>query len=294
MQTVEAMKRKIESAKDLESVVKTMKSIAAVNIRFYEKATESLREYNKAIDFGFQIALKTDYGSRLLQPAGTSKNAAVIVIGSAQGMCGQFNDKIADYAESHISEIKNEAEKITILVLGEKLEDKMRRAGIEISDTMTLPGSLDGIKFVVDDLIIRLEKWRVEEAIDKIVIFYNHYESGANYSPGMRHLMPFDREWLKNLFEKEWEGPTLPAFSVGPKTLVSALIRNYFFASLHSAVTESLTGENASRLSSMQAAENNIKDHLDELNKEFNQKRQSAITSELLDIISGYEVLVGS
>ena len=58
MQTLETVKRKLESAEDLQSVVKTMKAMAAVSIRQYEEAVESLEQYNRTIDMGFQIALR--------------------------------------------------------------------------------------------------------------------------------------------------------------------------------------------------------------------------------------------
>ncbi len=73
--------------------------------------------------------------------------------------------------------------------------------------------------------------------------------------------------------------------------LFSALIRQYVFVSLYRACVESMASENASRLTSMQAAEKNIEDRLEELNAQYRHERQSSITSELLDIISGFEAL---
>ena len=76
--------------------------------------------------------------------------------------------------------------------------------------------------------------------------------------------------------------------------LFAALIREYLFASLFRALAESMASENASRLESMQAAERNIDERLRALTLEARQVRQSAITSELLDIISSFEALRGS
>ena len=73
--------------------------------------------------------------------------------------------------------------------------------------------------------------------------------------------------------------------------LASALFRQYFFVSLYRACAESLASENASRLASMQIAEKNIAERLGELQAEFNHQRQSGITEELLDIVSGFEAL---
>ena len=73
--------------------------------------------------------------------------------------------------------------------------------------------------------------------------------------------------------------------------LAAALFRQYFFASLYRACTESLKSENTSRLAAMQMAEKNIGDRLSELNTQFNQQRQTTITEELLDIVAGFEAL---
>jgi F-type H+-transporting ATPase subunit gamma len=73
--------------------------------------------------------------------------------------------------------------------------------------------------------------------------------------------------------------------------LFSSLIQQYLFVSLYRAFAESLASENAGRLASMQAAERNIEDLLEELNSQFQQQRQSSITEELLDIVAGFEAL---
>jgi F-type H+-transporting ATPase subunit gamma len=75
--------------------------------------------------------------------------------------------------------------------------------------------------------------------------------------------------------------------------LFSDLIHQHLFVSVYRALAESLASDNASRLASMQAAEKNIQEHLEELNTLFHQQRQTAITEELLDIISGFQVLTG-
>ncbi len=73
--------------------------------------------------------------------------------------------------------------------------------------------------------------------------------------------------------------------------LFSSVVRQYLFVSLYRAFAESLKSENASRLSSMQAAQKNIEERLTELNSQHRHQRQSSITSELLDIVSGFEAL---
>jgi len=100
-----------------------------------------------------------------------------------------------------------------------------------------------------------------------------------------------DRAWLARIQEEPWPTRVLPDFSMGWDALFSALIRQYLFVSLYRAFAESLASENASRLAAMQSAERNIDERLTELRGRFNQQRQSTITEELLDIVSGFEAL---
>jgi F-type H+-transporting ATPase subunit gamma len=83
----------------------------------------------------------------------------------------------------------------------------------------------------------------------------------------------------------------IPLFTLSSEVLFSALIRQYFFVALFQACAESLASENSSRLAAMQIAQKNIEERLDLLNREYQQIRQTAINSELLDIVSGFEAL---
>lgn len=80
-------------------------------------------------------------------------------------------------------------------------------------------------------------------------------------------------------------------FRMEGRELFSALLRQHHYATLFQAVAESLASENAGRLSSMQAAEKNIQDRLAELGSRYHHRRQAAVTSELLDIVAGFEAL---
>jgi len=107
----------------------------------------------------------------------------------------------------------------------------------------------------------------------------------------MNHLLPLDLDWLAGLAEKKWPSRVLPTYSMGWERLFSSLIKQYFFVSIYRASVESLASENASRLASMQAAEKNIEEKIEEITSRYMHVRQQSITSELLDIISGFEVL---
>nr|HOO46804.1 F0F1 ATP synthase subunit gamma [Deltaproteobacteria bacterium] len=154
------------------------------------------------------------------------------------------------------------------------------------------PGSITGITPMVQDILMILEEWHFTRQINHIFLFYNKYISGSNFVPHLLRLLPADQQWLDKLEDRKWESSTLPMFTLGTDALFLSLIREYLFVSLYQAFAESLASENASRLASMQNAEKNISERLEEIYLQFHRQRQMNITEELLDIVAGYEVML--
>jgi F-type H+-transporting ATPase subunit gamma len=289
MQTIEDLKGKIESTEDLRSVVKTMKALAAVNIRQYERAVESLADYNRTVEMGLQIALR---GRSMVsaRPAPRDRLGA-IVFGSDQGMCGQLNDQIVSYALEAMGGLGTEGGKRAIVAVGERVAGRLEDAGQAVEDYFSVPNSVVGVTPMVQEIVLKIEAWGREEGIHHIYLFYSRHLSGASFRPHRVHLLPVDQEWLSELEGQAWPSRGLPMFTMDWERLFSALIRQYLFVSLFRGFAESLASENASRLASMQGAEKNIEEWLGELNTQFHQQRQMSITEELLDIVAGFEAL---
>lgn len=291
MQTTESLKRRMKSAGDLLSVVKTMKALAAVSIRQYQKAVDSLRDYNRAVEMGLQIVLKERMGAMLERKTATMKRLGVIVFGSDQGLCGQLNEQISvfmlDYARS--AGIKKENRKV--LSVGARVADYVEDAGQTVDELLPTPSSTAGITPLVQEIIMIIDEWHFRQNVDHFFLFYNKYESGATYHPHQVQLLPVNREWLKEIAKKKWDSKSLPIFRMDGDQLFSSLIREYLFVSLYRAFAESLASENASRLASMQNAEKNIEEQLQDLHVQFHRTRQMTITEELLDIVAGFEAM---
>ncbi len=292
MEELENLKRKIRNAEDLKSVVKIMKAVSASNIREYEQAVESLNEYNRTIEMGLQVVMMHK-PAELLSAASRErrKRLGAVIFGSDQGLCGSFNEQIAAYTIDKIKEIEHEDR--IVLAVGERVISRLEEAGQPIEAHFSFFGNHLGITQVMLDVLVELEVWRTKRRIDQIVLFYNKSVSGAAFRPHMASLFPLDMNWLNSLAEKKWPSHTLPTFSMDPNQLFSSLVRHYLFFSLYRAFVESLASENASRLLSMQVAEKNIEEHLNELNVQFHRQRQTAITSELLDVVTGFEAITG-
>lgn len=291
MQTTEALKRTIKSAGDLLSIVKTMKALAAVSIRQYQKAVESLTDYNRTVEMGLHVLLKTQPNLTFLSKPQPVRRLGAIVFGSDQGLCGQLNEQIATHAIAEMDILKVPVAERTILTAGMRVMDYIEDTGHKVEEVLTTPGSTAGITPMVQEIIMVLENWRFQKRIDHFVLYYNKYLSGASYRPITVQLLPVDPAWLKDIVKKKWPSRSLPVFTMDPNMLLSTLIREYLFVSLYRAFAESLASENASRLASMQNAEKNIEERLQELHVHYHRQRQMTITEELLDIVAGFEAL---
>ena len=292
MQTIESLKRTIKSTEDLLSVVKTMKALAAVSIRQYQKAVESLSDYNATVEMGLQVVLKKKQEDTLLVRKIPKTHIGVIIFGSDQGLCGQLNAQMASYALDEMDKLGVPMEDRTVLIVGERVRDYIEEAGQSHCECLPNPGSIAGITPMVQEIVMILEDWHFNQQINHIYLFYNQYISGSNYKPTMLHLLPVDQDWLKNLQDRKWDSKTLPMFTMEWDDLFLSLIREYLFVSLFRAFAESLASENASRLAAMQNAEKNISERLEEIYRQYHRQRQMNITEELLDIVAGYQVLL--
>ncbi|WP_448571621.1 F0F1 ATP synthase subunit gamma [Trichothermofontia sp.] len=316
MQTLESLRATINSIEDLRAVVRTMKALAMVNIRQYEKARTSLSDYNHTVELGLQALLHhrrfSETSMRRLPLTSHPPNhgwVGVILFGSDRGLCGQFNEQIVTYALEELDQRKIQPHQRLVAAVGARLVPYLEKAKQPIQMPFSLPSSLAGTTRLIQDLVSAIEQWRFRQnrdqraamlgempevpmsQVEQILLFYNRSVSTTSYQPSTLQLLPLDRTWLQQLEQRPWHSSATPMFSLNWDALFSALTRQYLFVSLYRATVESLASENAGRLLSMQAAEKNIEERLADLNADYRQQRQNSITGELLDIISGFEVL---
>lgn len=291
METLDALARRIDTTADLQSIVRTMKSLSVVSIRQYERAAASLRDFNDAIELGLQAVLRNRPPIRP-QPGPVAATAAglAIVFGSDHGLCGQFNEQIAGFATQAFGA---EVAPAHIIAAGFQAATKLQALRFAAETTLAMPGSAIGLSALTESILLAIDDWRASHPDATVELFYNERGDNVTAAPRRRRLLPIDRAWLISLQTRRWPSRSRPAHTMDAETLLSALIRRHLFVTLFRAAAESLASEHATRVASMQAAEKNIRDHLDEMHGDFYRMRQQAITEELLDVVAGFEVLTG-
>lgn len=293
METLEVMRRKLAGAAELMSIVKTMKALAAVNIRQVERAVQSLAQYDHTVQLALQVVARQAPEVLASGRSTPSDRRLLIVLGTDQGMAGQFNDIVAAHAARRMRKTDRPDGCWTLWACGVRAKARLERLGCPVDELFDVPTSVTAIHGVVHEILLHVESWHSQGRNGRVELIFNRPGSGASFHPVHVRLLPVDRAWLRSFVARKWPSRVLPTFTMEPAQLLSSLVRQFLFVTLYRAVAESWASENASRLAAMQVAEKNISERLEELRTAYHQQRQSVITEELMDVISGFEALTG-
>lgn len=288
------LQKRLSTLGELHSIVKTMKALSAASIRQYELAVKALASYTQTVERGLHVVVKDTPRVSVKNHSATSSGLAAIVFGSDHGLCGHFNEAIADFAIQRLS-VYSDANEPHIMTVGARIRSTFEHLKVPIKERITLPSSTSAITKTVEHLLLKVDQWQQQNKAGKLIIFFNQYTNAQGYTPTERQLLPIDFERFRYLADGEpWQSNSLPIYTMPRNQLLSRLINQYLFVSLFRACAESQASEHASRLSAMRSAQRNLDDRLTEVTMDFRHARQAEITSELLDVISGFETIINS
>ena len=157
--TTASLRRKIRSAGELQSVVRTMKALAASSIGQYEKSVRALGDYNRTVELGLGACFReSEPAALMLERKGKTDAAAIgaVVFGSDQGLVGQFNDAVADFGVKTLAALPG---KPRVWAVGERVQARLADAGVPLAGLFLAPNSVQTIISVREGL-------QFESAID--------------------------------------------------------------------------------------------------------------------------------
>jgi F-type H+-transporting ATPase subunit gamma len=295
--TVASLRQKIAGACDLQSVVRTMKAVAASSIGQYERSAQALTEYARTVELGLSVCFRATQAADLASPDMTAApqsppaSVGVVVFGSDQGLVGQFNERVVAHACAAMAELPGTP---LVWAVGERVYARLADAGVPLLGLYAVPTSVKAIAPLIGRILIDCDARQGADSGAALHLFYNRPESRTDYTPVNQKLLPMDAAWRRGLIASPWPTRPLPQILGDTSGTLRALIREYLFVSLFRACAESLASENTSRLAAMQRADKNIDETLSDMNAKFRQVRQSGIDEELFDVVSGFEALRGS
>lgn len=291
METLQDLDRKIQMANDLLAVVKTMKTLASVNIRQFEQAVVSLDAYVDIVNMAFRVFLHDMSGEIPQQKL--SGREIFICIGSDQGLCGQFNEKATLHLLERMQSAEQPREGAAVWSVGERMHAAVEDLFGAPERTFPLPSGLSEMGMAVEPLLNALQDEVLPERGSKVSLCYNRPEQAGRYDTIIELFFPLFEKQQGSLFRKSWPRNTLPLLMGETNAFFGELVRQYLSISFYRALALSMAAENAARMASMQAAEKNIREMGETLNARFRRERQEQITRELFDVVAGFETLAG-
>ena len=293
-----SLRHKIDSAVDLQSVVRTMKAHAASSIGQYEKSAQALADYYRAVELGLSVCLRQIPPVPIspVHDAQRNSNAdagviCAVVFGSEQGLVGQFNERVAAHAVNALAALPGRVRRVW--AVGERVHARLIDAGVPLAGLFSVPNSVQAIASLVAQMLLETETGRREGEFSEphFLLFYNRPAPVAGYEPVSQRVLPLSDGWRRTLAECPWPTGNLPEVIGDCTATLRGLIREHLFILLFRACAESLASEHASRLAAMQRAEKSIDELLEQLRGTFRRVRQSSIDEELFDVVAGFEAL---
>ena len=282
MANLKDIRDRIKSVKSIQKVTKAMKMVAAAKMRRTQENMEKARPYNHRLVEIIQHLLPSVERSMLpLLEIRDVKRVAYVVVTSDRGLAGSFNSSILRKAHNDIDEFGKE--NVDIFCIGKKAKDYFKSRQYNIIESysdfwsdLNFNQSMKIGSSIIDHFL--------DLSVDEIRVVYNEFVNVATQATITEKLLPIE---LKD----EELVDTDVLYEPSKKKIVKSLIPRYLNAQVWKYLLESYASEQAARMVAMENATTNSEDMIKNLTLEFNKARQAAITTEMLEIVSGAEAL---
>jgi len=289
MPSLKDLKIRIASVKSTRKITKAMQMVAAAKLRRAQEAAESARPYAERMEAVLANLAAGVAGSpsapRLLAGSGRSDVHLLVVATAERGLCGAFNSSIVRLARVHVARLLAEGKTVKILTVGKKGREQLRR---DLGQALVGHVDLSTVKRVgyaeasgvAREVLARFEAGE----FDVCTIFYNRFQSVISQIPTQRQLIPA-------VFEARGAARAQYEYEPDEEAILADLLPRGVSTQVFTALLENGASEQGARMSAMDNATRNAGDMIDRLTINYNRSRQQAITSELIEIISGAEAL---
>ncbi len=288
MANLKDIKRSIKSVKNTQQITKAMKLVAAAKLRRAQETVEAARPYAlKMMELMKSLAARTNPELHPLLRRREAENILILVFTGDKGLCGPFNSSILKTAQQVI--VDNEGKGISLLLIGKKSVDFFRRRPVNIASSIVDYGKRVNYALAEEIGGLVTEAFIAEKA-DLVYILYNRFKNVVVQEPQTISLLPIKLQDIKDggdtaLVDYEYEPSA--------KEILDELLNRYVISSTYHALLESAASEHGARMTAMDAATKNASEMIADLTLKYNRARQAAITTELIEVVTGADALKG-
>ncbi len=290
MANLKEIKRKIKSVKGTEKTTRAMKLVSSAKLRRAEQVAKASKAYALKItemmeEISANLAKSQDeIDSPYFKSVKSPKVVDIIIITSDKGLCGGFNSQTIKRVDSIINDFEGKGAKVRVRAIGKKAiayykfkNRELLNAVEGLSSAPTYQEAADFIKEVVEAYL--------NGDTDKVIIVHNGYVNMITQEVRVDNILPLD----PSEFEPKAVSTSELEMEPDDDSLLEELINRYIEYTIYYSLIDSLAAEHGARMQAMDAATNNAKEMVKSLSVKYNKARQEAITTELIEIISGVE-----
>lgn len=286
MASLKDLRKRVASVKSTQQITKAMKMVAAARLRRAQEAAERARPYADKLTEVFRaVVADLDEEAHALLARREERRIDVVVLTSDRGLCGGYNTNVLRLASSFLRE--KGATEVSLFVVGRKGLEYFRRRGPSASAEKTGVANEAQVE-VARELGARVTQRFADGETDAVYLVYSRFRSAIAQVPSVVPLLPVPAA------EDGATGPTVDYIFEPPRTeLLGSLLPRYIEAQVLQALLESQASELGARMTAMDNATRNASEMIDRLTLQMNRVRQTTITTELMEIVSGAEALKG-
>ena len=290
MANLKDIKRRITTVKSTQKITSAMKMVAAAKLRRAQDAIENARPYATRMRATLEEVSRgvLEESHPLLEVHEQRKTLEIVVVTSDRGLAGAFNSNVSKLAERVLKKREREFERVGLTLLGKKTAEYFarRRPG---QITFKSPINGDVTYSQAADVARELARRYAAGDLDEVVLVYSEFVSTMTQTPIVTTLLPFTPPAAEAGAEADQSGGY--EIEPDPETLLAALVPKAVEIEVFRAMLENQAGEHAARMTAMESATKNTEDLIEKLTLQYNRARQAAITSELVEIVTGAQAL---
>lgn len=286
MESLERLSARRQTMEGLGSIFRTMKTLSAVLVKQVEARQAELAEFETANRLSL-TALLHDRPAVTPTPALTDGCLGWFVFGAERGFCGRFNERILSFMAD---EARLETGIAEMMPIGTRLSEKMIEEGMSVEAMAQLPATPQGLEPLLQTLLQKVRVWQ-EDGVAQITALYTQRSESGALLPVKQVLWPIPFETLERAQQSEWPTNKSPLVFANRVETMTLVLRQLLKSGLVNACMNSMLSESSARLANLQVAEDNINQHLEELQQKHNTLRQSTITAELQDITAAFDMI---
>lgn len=295
MANLRDIRNRISSVNNTQQITKAMKMVAAAKLRKAQDKMNNTRPYaSKIEEVAGRLAKNTKVANPVMRKPDEVNNVLFIVIGSDRGLCGGFNNNLFKDVESRIhssfsSHLKND--NLSMITIGKKASAYFKKRKYNVIDAF--PGFFDDIQYnITSDIMASATEHFINGEFDEVYISYNEFKSVIAQIRKTHKVLPIDTENLGNSKSDTASVSSIDyLYEPNSQAILDRLLPLHLNMQLWRAVLESNASEQGARMTAMDSATENAKDLERDLRLKYNQARQSAITTEISEIVSGAQAL---